>query len=170
MTDLKSQLLTALANSSATNPVDTSALAQGHQRGRVEAALMELYRDNKVCCCKIIKGGQERVVWWISGIVEYTGYYGKINIKAPTADYIKLKKEFKPRKRSELTISVLDHIKANPGWMASEIINHFSRAHDADQVRQSLGTLRNAGDLKIEGTRRQHRYYTTPQGDTNGHQ
>lgn len=67
LTDLKNEIRAALAGSSSQKPVDTDVLAKGHHRSRVEAALMELYQVQEVCCCKITKGDVERVVWWIGG-------------------------------------------------------------------------------------------------------
>ena len=66
---LKAEILTALAGSSSQQPVDTVVLAKRlkRQRGRVEAALMELYQTQALCCCKIIKQGAESVVWWVAG-------------------------------------------------------------------------------------------------------
>jgi hypothetical protein len=65
--DLKEWIRTALQGSSSRAPVDTTVLAKGRRRKRVEAALMEMYQANEVCCCKLFKGSEERVVWWISG-------------------------------------------------------------------------------------------------------
>lgn len=65
--DLKQEIRAALQGSSSRAPVDTDVLAEGHHRSRVEAALMEMYQANELCCCKLIKGDGERVVWWIGG-------------------------------------------------------------------------------------------------------
>ncbi|OHC89194.1 MAG: hypothetical protein A3J87_00205 [Sideroxydans sp. RIFOXYB12_FULL_59_6] len=67
LTSLKNEIRAALANTSSQRPVDTDVLATGHRRSRVEAALMEMYQANEVCCCKLTKGSSERVVWWIGG-------------------------------------------------------------------------------------------------------
>jgi len=67
LTDLKNEIRTALAGTSSQKPVDTDVLAKGHHRSRVEAALMELYSAQEVCCCKITTRGVERVVWWVGG-------------------------------------------------------------------------------------------------------
>ena len=79
LTELKKKIRAALAGSTAQKPVETYSIVKGHQRGRVEAALMELYQAREVYCCKIIKGGRESVVWWLSGVVEQTFYYGRKN-------------------------------------------------------------------------------------------
>ena len=67
-TKLKSHILSALFGSTSRNPVDTRVLvARGYEQADVEAALMALYQEQQICCCKIIKGGMERVVWWMGG-------------------------------------------------------------------------------------------------------
>lgn len=77
--DLKDQIRATLQGSSSRAPVDTDVLAKGHHRSRVEAALMEMYQANEICCCKLIKGGRERVVWWIGG----AGVYAPITHRIP---------------------------------------------------------------------------------------
>lgn len=67
LTDLKNEIRKALAGTSGQKPVDTEVLVKGHHRSRVEAALMELYSAQEVCCCKITKRDIERVVWWVGG-------------------------------------------------------------------------------------------------------
>ncbi len=77
LTDLKNEIRAALAETSSQQTVDTDVLAKGHHRSRVEAALMELYQAQEVCCCKItkrkskiIKRDIERVVWWETRFIE----------------------------------------------------------------------------------------------------
>lgn len=70
LTDLKNEIRQALAGTSSQKPVDTDVLAKGHHRSRVEAALMELYQAQEVCCCKITKRDIERVVWWETRFIE----------------------------------------------------------------------------------------------------
>jgi hypothetical protein len=77
LTDLKNEIRQALAGTSSQKPVDTDVLAKGHHRSRVEAALMELYQAQEVCCCKITTRGVERVVWWVGG----TGAIAPINYR-----------------------------------------------------------------------------------------
>lgn len=77
LTDLKTVIRTALAGTTSSNPVDTDALAKGHQRRSVEAALMEMYQAQEICCCKIIKRGSESVVWWRGGnVAKEIDWYG----------------------------------------------------------------------------------------------
>ena len=75
MTDLKSKLLPLLAKTTSQAPVDTDTLAQGHRRRDVEAALMGMYQARIVGCCKLIKGGNESVLWWLVGHTEKTPTY-----------------------------------------------------------------------------------------------
>lgn len=65
--DLKAAIRNALAGSSSHQPVDTAKLYSHGTRKKVQAALMALYQAQEVCCCKIIKGELESVVWWLSG-------------------------------------------------------------------------------------------------------
>lgn len=76
--DLKTEILAALDGSSSQRPVDTDVLSKGHHRSRVEAALMEMYQAHEVCCCKIIKDRNERVVWWIAGTAGQPHSYGRV--------------------------------------------------------------------------------------------
>lgn len=83
LTDLKNEIRAALAETSSQQTVDTSVLAKGHHLSRVEAALMELYSAQEVCCCKITTRGVERVVWWVGG----AGAIAPINYRtAPQRD------------------------------------------------------------------------------------
>ena len=75
MTDLKSKLLPLLAKTTSQAPVDTDTLAQGHRRRDVEAALMEMYQARTIGCCKLIKAGNESIVWWAIGHTEKTPTY-----------------------------------------------------------------------------------------------
>jgi len=75
MTDLKSKLLPLLAKATSQAPVDTDTLAQGHRRRDVEAALMEMYQARTIGCCKLIKAGNESIVWWAIGHTEKTPTY-----------------------------------------------------------------------------------------------
>lgn len=79
--DLKDEIRAALQGSSSRAPVDTDELAKGHHRRHVEAALMEMYQANELCCCKLIKGGSERVVWWVGG----AGAFAPITHRTPKA-------------------------------------------------------------------------------------
>lgn len=83
LTNLKNEIRAALAETSSQQTVDTNVLATGHHRSRVEAALMELYSAQEVCCCKITTRGVERVVWWVGG----AGAIAPINYRtAPQRD------------------------------------------------------------------------------------
>lgn len=66
-TELKNSIRNALAGSSSHQPVYTATLYSHGTRKQVQAALMELYQAQGVCCCKITKDEQESVVWWLSG-------------------------------------------------------------------------------------------------------
>lgn len=72
--NLKTQLLLLLAGSSSQQPVDTAKLYKLGKRDAVEAALLELYHAHQVCCCKVTKGKQENIVWWLSGGVTPLGH------------------------------------------------------------------------------------------------
>lgn len=72
MSNIKAQLTAALAGTTSQNPIDTATLTQGHQRRIVEAELMRMYSRREAGCCKITKGGQESVVWWLIGVLPPT--------------------------------------------------------------------------------------------------
>lgn len=72
MSNLKTQLTAALAGTTSQNPIDTATLVHGHQRRLVEAELMRMYSRREAGCCKITKGGQESVVWWLTGVLPPT--------------------------------------------------------------------------------------------------
>jgi len=74
MADLKKAIRKTLAGSSSKQPVDTCKLYKFGTHAAVEAALLELYRARQVCCCKIIKGGRENIVWWLAGDVMPLGH------------------------------------------------------------------------------------------------
>lgn len=72
MSNLKAQLTAALAGTTSQKPIDTATLTQGHQRRLVEAELMRMYSRREAGCCKITKGGQDSVVWWLIGVLPPT--------------------------------------------------------------------------------------------------
>lgn len=90
-TDLKFSIRNALSKSTSQKPVDTAELYKiGACRGvinraPIHAALMEMYRANEVCCCKITKGGRENVVWWLSGAASLPRLSYNVAIKSAAA-------------------------------------------------------------------------------------
>ena len=69
---LRAKLAAALAGTTSQSPIDTATLAQGHQRRLVETELMRMYSRREAGCCKITKGGQDSVVWWLIGVLPST--------------------------------------------------------------------------------------------------
>lgn len=157
MTDLKSALRHALKGSSAQKPVDFSLLAKGHQRSRVEAALMEMYGEREVGCCKIIRGGRESVVWWISGVVEQTPFYGKKNEPKAVA---KPRAERNGRQLSSLTLEVVALVFETPGLSIAELIAKLNKGPDeAEKIRNSVTSMVNSGRIRAKGEKRAYSYY-----------
>lgn len=80
--DPQTAIRKALAGSSSQQPVGIVDLYPLGTRKQVQAALMELYQAQEICCCKSIKGGQENVVWWLSGKVSAPHSYGRAEKRA----------------------------------------------------------------------------------------
>lgn len=119
---LHSEILAALAGTTAQHPMETHSIITKtrRQRGRVEAALGELYQDRSVYCCKITNKEGERVVWWKSGNVpSQTEFYGKRAVtidmkKAEAAGFVA--KPSKPvRKLSPMSTAVKQQIHDTQG-------------------------------------------------------
>ncbi len=81
---VKRKLLVALVGSASQQPVDLSTLRKFGGRMQVDAALMQMYQSNEVCCCKIIRGGRKNVVWWLSGAASLPHSYCRTTKKAST--------------------------------------------------------------------------------------
>lgn len=157
MTNLKLELRLRLAGSTSQKPVDFAALAKIHHRRRVEAALMEMYQDREVGCCKVFLGSLETTVWWISGVVEQTPFYGKKNEPKTVVA--------KPRARggnrlSPLTLEVLNLVTETPGLSISELIAKMQKGPDeTEKIRNSVVSMFNSGRIRVKGEKRAYRYY-----------
>lgn len=66
-TNLKEAICHALAGSSSQQPVDVAELYKLGARKKVEAALLEMYRQQKVGCCLITRDSISKSVWWLIG-------------------------------------------------------------------------------------------------------
>ncbi len=75
--DLEILIRQALAGTSSQQPMTIETIAPGHRRSRIEAALTEMYIAREVCCCKIIKGGHESIVWWLTDVANKPYHYGR---------------------------------------------------------------------------------------------
>lgn len=80
--DLKAALRAALADSTSQQPVNVGALYKLGARKKVEAALLEMYRQGEVGCCLITRRGVEESVWWKTGACLAHLEYGKPGRKA----------------------------------------------------------------------------------------
>lgn len=79
--DLKSAILKALSGSSSQRPVDVSRLYKLGDEAGVQAALLEMYHVNQVCCCRIIRRGLDTSVWYLPGVTIMPHAYGKPNAR-----------------------------------------------------------------------------------------
>ncbi len=66
MSDIEAALRQALAESSAKQPVQISALRRLGESGAVEAALLAMYRGGEVNCCLVTKKTGETSLWWLA--------------------------------------------------------------------------------------------------------
>jgi len=163
LADLKNEIRAALSGSSAQKPVDTVVLTKGHHRRRVEAVLMEMYQAREVCCCKIIKGGSESVVWWIAGNApSQPQRYGKQAApKNPTTPKQAARRVV--RRTSDFTENVLTLITAQPGMNAAEICRKHIWPDDtqrqAQKIYDSIQSLIKRGRVHKKGESRECRYF-----------
>lgn len=154
---LHSEILAALTGTSSQRPMETSAIIDKtrHQRGRVEAALLEMYQAKQIYCCKIINGS-ECVVWWLLGAARQPQNYGRsLTPKAETP----------PKRRanqlSAVSIESIAAVKANPGLTQPALValivsgSSDSREHIAKNLHNLLCT----GYLHREGVKSHYRYY-----------
>lgn len=162
-TDLKNHIRAALSGSSSSAPVATDTLAKGHQRRRVEAALMEMYQAREVACCKITKAGRENVVWWLAAqIGPFKSPHqlnkesrAKMNVKA-----VKPQAKSVVCRMSPLSIEVKNLITAHPGLTIPEVYEKLNKqAAERHRVRVAIGNLASKGHIRTEGVERQYRYY-----------
>lgn len=157
MTDLKTELRHALKGSSAQKPVDFGVLAKGHLRSRVEAALMEMYGEREVGCCKVFLGSLESTVWWISGVFDQTPFYGKTN--KPKALVVKPHARKGPR-LSPITLEVIALVFETPGLSISELITKLNKHPDeTEKIRNAVVSMINSGRIRAKGEKRAYRYY-----------
>ena len=162
LADLKNEILAALAGSSAQKPVDTVVLTKGHHRRRVEAVLMEMCQAREVCCCKIIKGGSESVVWWIAGNApSQPRRYGKQaarRVVRRTSDP-KMQKA-KVNRMSGVSVEVKDLITAQPGLTLPEVYARLNKmAAEEHGVRAAICRLVKLGYIRAEGVKRHFLYF-----------
>lgn len=171
--DLKNEIRAALSGSSAQKPVDTVVLTKGHHRRRVEAVLMEMYQAREVCCCKIIKGGSESVVWWIAGNApSQPQRYGKQAApKNPTTPKqaarrvvrrraIPKMQKAKVSRMSGVSVEVKDLITAQPGLTLPEVYARLNKmAAEEHGVRAAICRLVKLGYIRAEGVKRHFRYF-----------
>ena len=162
LADLKNEILAALAGSSAQKPVDTVVLTKGHHRRRVEAVLLEMYQAREVCCCKIIKGGSESVVWWIAGNApRQPRRYGRQaarRVVRRTSDP-KMHKA-KVNRMSGVSVEVKDLITAQPGLTLPEVYARLNKmAAEEHRVRAAICRLVKLGYIRAEGVKRHFLYF-----------
>lgn len=152
-TDLQSEILIALEGTSSQRQMDTKTLIKKtrRQRARVEAALSAMYQERSVYCCKITKGGQERIVWWRAGQKQVAYFERKPATPATKRKVSRL---------SPLSIEVKDLVKSRPGLTMPELIATLSgKRYAAEKVRTALCNLRKCGHLLVEGASRNYRHY-----------
>lgn len=158
MTDLKSELRHALKGSSAQKPVDFSVLAKGHHRRSVEIALMQMYWEREVGCCKVFLGSLETTVWWISGVVEQTPFYGKKN--EPKAEAAKPRAKRKGKQPSPFTLEVIALVFETPGLSFSELVAKLNKhPAETEKIRNAVYSMVKSGRLRAKGERYAYRYY-----------
>ena len=163
--DLKAEILATLEGSTSQRPLSTHTIIEKthRQRGRVEAALMELYQARVVCCCKIAKHTSVQVVWWVSGnVVNQTEFYGKGKQAAPKAAAAPKQQTNKKRagRISQFSRDLIDAVKAAPGISIPALREKFSGQGIADiRINSTVCNLCNSGYLRAEGKRFQRRCY-----------
>lgn len=159
-TDLKSEILAALADTSSQRPMDTKAIIKKtrRQRDHVEAALLEMYQTQQIACCKIIKGGSEAVVWWISGN-SMTALISFRTLPAKEASQTARKKY--PSRMGEFSRNLLTHIGANPGLTTTEYCDQLNIQKQRDRGRAACAVynLVKIGWLRSEGNNPGKRYF-----------
>lgn len=74
---VKAAIREALIGAHSRNPLPTEKLLLFGARAEIEAALLEMYRAGELACCKITRGGNESVVWWMAGAVAPPHGYGR---------------------------------------------------------------------------------------------
>lgn len=67
LTNIQTKLFSAMAGATSQNPVDISKLYPLGTVESVQVALLNLYRMQKVGCCKVTTRGVETIVWWPIG-------------------------------------------------------------------------------------------------------
>jgi len=157
MTDLKAELRSKLEGSSSRSPVDISVLSAGRHRRRVEIALMEMYQEREVGCCKISKRDKatthitETTVWWVSCTVTSPDWYGirgkgpsiTLNMeKAKAAGFVK--RMPRPPRFNELTKVVLDKVITQPGISRMDLFSHAQSTQfikDTAKIKSAIGNL-----------------------------
>lgn len=161
---LKDELRAALANTGSQSPIDTETLAKGHQRRRVEAALMEMYQDREVCCCQVTRHGTTTILWWCVGAVsaaaDFYGVRGSKTTKAAKTG------EGLPRlstRIGDFSRNLLAHIRANAGGTTEAYCDQLKLRKPADRnrVSYSIYNLVKIGWLRAEGKNPGKRYYPT---------
>lgn len=166
LTEIKNEIRTVLAGTTIQQPRDTDAVIEQtrRQRRRIETALLEMYQAQQVYCCKIIKGGAERIVWWIAGSVEkQTDFYGKKN--TPSAP--KATKRASPpmpkakvRRMSGVSVEVKNLICAQPGLTMPEVYERLNKqAAEEHRVRVAIYSLVKLGHIRTVGVKRHFRYF-----------
>lgn len=154
---LHSEILAALTGTSSRCPMETATIIDKtrHQRGRVEAALLELYQAKQIYCCKIINGS-ECVVWWLLGAARQTQAYGRS---------LTPKKEETPKRRanrlSEVSIESIAAVRANPGLTQPALLALIlSGSSDSrEHITKNLHNLQCSDYLRREGEKSHYRYY-----------
>jgi hypothetical protein len=80
--DLKTAIRQALEGSTSQNHVDIGLLYKLGARKKVEAALLEMYRQQVVGCCLITRDSVQKSVWWLTGACLAQVEYGRPGPKA----------------------------------------------------------------------------------------
>ena len=158
MSDIKLELRRILRGSSSQSPVDFATLAKGHQRRRVEIALMQMYQEREIGCCKITKGREETTVWWMAGIIEQDSYYGKVN--QGKHDCAPKRSTRVVRRISPMSSDVLAAITATPGLSMPELILTLAKPRaEEPKIRNSISSPLQSKKIKTEGVQRHYRFF-----------
>jgi len=153
MQALKNEIRAALEGTSAQKPVETAAIAKGHARSIVYVALMELYEAREVGCCKIIKFGNERVVWWIVK----NSITAPVNYRLPEQPKRTRKVV---RRMSELSIEVRQAITSTPGISLPELAQKLNKTRrETARISNSITYLLRDRQIRTEGVRGRYRYF-----------
>lgn len=75
MANIKQAITNALASSSSQRPISIDELFSLGQRKKIQAVLLEMYRQREVCCCLVTRKDVQKSVWWRpNGTIQSNSY------------------------------------------------------------------------------------------------